>query len=249
MSQLQTKASKVGIDLPSPAEVLASRDRVVITIDGPAGTGKSSVARDLARRLGLDFLDTGSMYRAAAALALDLSINLADEEAIGELVRNADLRFDWTTDPPTLHAFGRPIVQRLREPDVTAAVSPVSSLPGVRRVLVERQRRIGEAHRRLVSEGRDQGSVVFHDAEVKIYLDASASVRARRRAEQLSRAGQHCDLASIEREICERDRRDSTRSVGPLVCPDDAYRFNTDDHDQPAVVEALTRHVLSTVAG
>lgn len=130
--------------------------RLIVTIDGPAGTGKSSVARDLAARLGLEFLDTGAMYRAATALAIDRGISLKNEEAIAELVRDADLRFTWSDDPPTLTAFGKSVMHRLRERDVSAGVSPVSQLPKVRRVLVEIQRRIGEAHPRLVSEGRDQ---------------------------------------------------------------------------------------------
>lgn len=239
--------------LTSPSETPAVADhpdgsasampRLLVAIDGPAGTGKSSVARGLALRLGLDFLDTGAMYRAATALALDLGIDLSDEVMLADVVRSADLCFDWTTDPPTLHAFGRSIMHRLRDADVSAQVSPVSSLAAVREVLVERQRRIGEVHRRLVSEGRDQGSVVFHDADVKVYLDASPKVRARRRAEQLARLGQPGDLAVIEREIAERDRRDSTRAVGPLVCPEDAVRLMTDDLDQEGVIDELVRIV------
>lgn len=225
------------------SDLIGVSDRLIVTIDGPAGTGKSSVARDLALRLGLDFLDTGAMYRAATALALDAGLDLTDGHAIAELVRSADLRFEWRADPPTLHAFGRPMTARLREPQVTAAVSPVSSLHEVRRVLVERQRRIGEVHQKLVSEGRDQGSVVFHDADVKFYLDASSRVRASRRAEQLRRCGLDADLPRIEQEILERDHRDSTRPVGPLVCPSDALRVDTSDLDQTAVVDTLARLV------
>lgn len=222
-------------------------DRVVIAIDGPAGTGKSTVARELASVLGLEFLDTGAMYRAAAALAVDQGISFDDGETLADLVRRADLRFDWTADPPTLHVFGEPMIERLRDPDVSAAVSPVSQLPEVRAVLVEKQRRIGEVHPRLVSEGRDQGSVVFFDADVKFYLDASVSIRAERRAEQLRSAGRAVDIRAVEQEIRDRDHRDTTRRIGPLICPDDALVVMTDDLDQSQVVERLCTLVRERV--
>lgn len=224
-----------------------ARDRVIIAIDGPAGTGKSTVARELAAALGLEFLDTGAMYRAAAALAVDQGIDLDDAEAISDLVRQADLRFDWTADPPTLYVFGEPMIERLRDPDVSSAVSPVSQLPEVRAVLVEKQRRIGEVHPRLVSEGRDQGSVVFFDADVKFYLDASVSIRAERRAEQLRAAGRSVDIRAVEKEIRDRDRRDASREIGPLVCPPDAVVVMTDDLNQSEVVERLDSIVRERV--
>lgn len=221
--------------------------RLIVTIDGPAGTGKSSVARDLAADLALEFLDTGAMYRAATALAIDRSISLRDEEAIARTVRDADLRFDWRTDPPTLYAFTDPMVDRLRDRDVSEGVSPVSQLPAVRRVLVELQRRIGESHPRLVTEGRDQGSVVFFDAPAKFFLDADARVRAERRARQLRAAGREADVDRIESELRERDERDSTRPVSPLVCPTDAVRVDTSGLDQPAVVSELARLVRARI--
>lgn len=221
--------------------------RLIVTIDGPAGTGKSSVARDLACRLGLEFLDTGAMYRAATALAIEQGISLKNEESIAELVRRADLRFDWTTDPPTLTAFGKSIMDRLRSREVSAGVSPVSQLPRVRRVLVELQRRIGEAHPRLVSEGRDQGSVVFFDADVKFYLDASPRVRAERRAEQIRLAGREADVDAIERDLAERDHRDSHREVAPLVCPEGAEMVDTSSLTREEVVAELERIVRERV--
>lgn len=224
-----------------------SLDRVIIAIDGPAGTGKSSVAREVASALGLEFLDTGAMYRAAAALALDRSIRLDQGEAIADVVRQADLRFDWTADPPTLHVFGEPMVDRLRDPDVSGAVSPVSQLPEVRAVLVEKQRRIGEVHPRLVSEGRDQGSVVFFDADVKFYLDASVTIRAERRVEQLRAMGRRADFEEVEHEIRDRDERDTTRRIGPLVCPKDAVVVMTDELSQAEVVERLCEIVRDRV--
>lgn len=223
---------------PTPADEDPMR-RLIVTIDGPAGTGKSSVARDLAKSLGLEFLDTGAMYRAATALAIDHGLNLRDEHAVIRLLREADLTFDWTTDPPTLLAFGKSIMDRLRDADVSGQVSPVSQLPAVREVLVEAQRRIGDAHPRLVSEGRDQGSVVFHDAEVKFFMTASVDERTRRRVRQLIDAGRSVDEAAIRAEIIDRDTRDSTREVGPLVCPDDAESVDTSSMSQEQVVRRL----------
>lgn len=213
--------------------------RLIVTIDGPAGTGKSSVARELALALGLEFLDTGAMYRAATALGLDRRIPLDDERALAESIRESDLHFNWSTDPPTLLAFGDAITHRLRDADVTRWVSPVSELAGVRRILVDLQRRIGEAHPRLVSEGRDQGSVVFRDADVKFYLDADARVRAHRRAEQLRASGRPADVDEIEREIRERDTRDTSRAVGPLLVPPGALRVDTSTISQSGVVDHL----------
>lgn len=220
---------------------------VIITIDGPAGTGKSTVARLLAKRLGLDFLDTGAMYRAAAAIMLDQKI---DPEEVGELfsaVMGADLHFDWTTDPPAILAWDDPMDHRIREPDVTGAVSRVAAIGELRQHMVRKQRIIGAQHPRLVTEGRDQGSVVFPDAEVKFYLDADAGIRAQRRAEQLRDAGVDVEIGQLKAQIMERDRIDSTRSDGPLTCPRDAIRIDTTHLDLESVVSLLEQHVRSKI--
>lgn len=248
MTQCAAQRSPSSPAHPAAVPSTLSSDRLIVTIDGPAGTGKSSVARALAARLGLEFLDTGAMYRAATALALDHALDLTDGPALAALVRNADLHFDWQTDPPTLLAFGKSTMRRLRDSDVAAAVSPVSGLADVRRVLVERQRRIGEVHDRLVSEGRDQGSVVFYDAQVKVFLEASPRVRALRRVAQLQTMGRAADVDQIEAQLTERDFRDSTREVGPLVCPDGALRLDTSSMDQVAVVDALVEIVAARVS-
>ncbi len=227
---------------PAPA-------RLIVTIDGPAGTGKSSVARLAAKRLGLEFLDTGAMYRAATALAIDRAIPLTDGAAIASLASQAALRFDWRADPPALLAFGADLSARLRDEDVDGAVSAVSSLPGVREVMVRLQRDIGRAHPRLLTEGRDQGSVVFPDADVKIYLDATLQARATRRVAQLrqQRPDHAVDAGAVERAIAERDHRDSHRPVGRLVCPPDATTVDTSAMTFDESVEAVVRIAHETL--
>ena len=217
---------------------------LIVTLDGPAGSGKSSVARTLAQRLGLAFLDTGAMYRAIAVRCLDAGIDPAEDGAAAiAMAQRVVLRFDWDTDPPALFADGRDVTRRIRDTDASTAASQVAVLGPVRQVLVDAQRRIGQEHPRLVTEGRDQGSIVFPAAQVKFYLDAAPSVRADRRVKQLHAAGRPADHGSILAEIIERDHRDATRADGPLVCPEDAIRIDTSGLSQDDVVDLLERHV------
>lgn len=212
---------------------------IIITIDGPAGTGKSSVARQLAKRLGLDFLDTGAMYRAAAAIGLDHGIGLDRPAELVDLVAKADLHFDWSQDPPTMLAWGRSINDRIRDADVTAIVSPIAGIPSLREHMVRKQRIIGAQHPRLVTEGRDQGSVVFPDALVQFYLTASVQERARRRAQQLAANGHDPDVSKLEAEIDARDRSDMSRQVGPLKRPEKSVVLDTSSLSFDQVVDEL----------
>lgn len=224
------------------------RSEVTITIDGPAGTGKSTTARLLARRLGLEFLDTGAMYRAAALIALEAHVDLGDAKRIAEAVRLAEMRFDWSADPPRLWLSSpepRDVTDRLRDNDVTLASSAIARLPEVRAILVAAQRRLRTDHPGLVSEGRDQGSVVFPDADVKFFLDATPQARARRRAEQLRAAGQSVDEPRLLAEIIERDEADRNRDTGPLIIPDDAVVIDTTHMTHERVLAALEREVAA----
>lgn len=237
----------VAIDISPPFSTdVNPMERLIITIDGPAGTGKSTVARALAHRLGLDFLDTGAMYRAAAAIAIDAGVDPADHLRFVSEVERRDLHFDFDTDPPTLLCEGQSIMHRLRDADVTKLVSPVAAIDRLRQEMVKKQRQIAIAHPRLVTEGRDQGSVVFPDADVKFYMFASARVRAERRAEQIAGKGKRLSDAEVDRlehEIQARDDSDSRRTVGPLTCPADAERIDTSDMGFDQVVDALEAHV------
>ena len=219
-------------------------ERLIVTLDGPAGSGKSTVARRLAQSLGVAFLDTGAMYRGLTAKALERGIDPATEaHAVVELARHYPLRFDWATDPPRLYVGESDVTGRLRDSDVTGKVSEVAAIGGVRQVLVQAQQAIGAEHPRLVTEGRDQGSVVFPDASVKFYLDARPQVRAQRRAEEIRKAGRHVDLTALREQIIDRDRRDAARQDGPLICPDDAQRIDTSDMTLDEVVTLLEQRV------
>ena len=220
----------------------------IVTIDGPAGTGKSTVAHRLAKRLGLEFLDTGAMYRAAALAALDLGIDPTDGPTVARLVHEMELRFDWTRDPPDLLMNGQSVGERIRTPQVTRAVSAVASNALVRRAMVDAQREIARLHPRLVTEGRDQGSVVFPDADVRIYLDALPEVRARRRVEQLATKGIVTTEADVLAQILERDTLDSTRRDGPLVRPAGAEIVDTSFIDIDDVIDRL-EEVVRRCAG
>lgn len=212
---------------------------MIVTIDGPAGTGKSTVAHLLAKRLGLEFLDTGAMYRALTLAHLDGGGDPRDAAAVAGTAARARLRFDFDRDPPELLLDGVPVGDRIRAKRVTAAVSLVAAHPAVRASMVAEQRAIAEEHPRLVTEGRDQGSVVFPTADVKFYLDADASIRAARRARQLRAAGVEADEPSILAAILERDRLDSERATGRLVCASDAIRVDTGRLEVGEVVDRL----------
>ncbi len=214
-------------------------DGVVITIDGPAGTGKSSVASALATRLGLDMLDTGAMYRALTLHALNAGADAADAHAVERVTADAVVEFDFSVNPPRVLLDGVDVSQAIRSTLVTERVSLVAAHPMVRERLVLAQRRIAREHPWLVTEGRDQGSVVFPHAPVRLYLDARPEVRARRRAEQLTASGISTDESAILQAIVKRDALDSGRATGPLCCPLGAKVVDTSDLSQEAVVDRL----------
>ena len=181
--------------------------------------------------------------------AIERGIDPADGEGLAEALGGVELRFDWETRPPTLRMDGRDISQRIREMDVSGIVSDVAKCPPVRAVLVEAQRQIGTEHPRLVSEGRDQGSIVFPDATVRFYLDADPRVRALRRVRQLSESGMEVDVAEVTEDIRRRDRIDSTRSDGPLICPEGAIIIDTSELEIADVVNRMVQAVQDRLQG
>ena len=207
----------------------------VVAIDGPTGSGKSTVARRVADRLGYLYLDTGAMYRAVGLLATEAGVRLEDEAAVVPIAAAAGLRFG---GDGRLFAGDRDVSGLIRSLEMGTAASVVSVLPGVRRLLVERQRTLGWGAD-IVMEGRDIGTNVFPDAEVKVFLTARPDVRAERRAEELCGKGEEVDVDEVLEALIERDRRDSEREVAPLRKAADAVEVDTSALTLNEVVDAV----------
>ena len=217
----------------------------VAAVDGPVGSGKSTVARRAARRLGYIYLDTGAMYRAVGLLAGEAGVPLDDEDAVVAVAREARLRFDAVG---RLFAGERDLSAAIRTLEMGAAASRVSALPGVRRLLVEEQRALGE-DADIVMEGRDIGTNVFPDAVVKVFLTARPEVRAARRTAELRAMGDDVDEAQVLAALVERDRRDSTRAVAPLRKAADAVEVDTSEMTLDEVVDAVVGVIREKVGG
>jgi cytidylate kinase len=194
----------------------------VVAVDGPAGSGKSTVSRAVADALGLAVLDTGAMYRVVTLAALEAGVDLDDGATLGDLARTAAMDLDGG-----VRLDGRDVRDAIRGPEVTAAVSRVSAHPTVREVLVARQREWATTRGGGVVEGRDIGTVVFPDAPLKIYLTADEEERARRRQRDETAADRAADVATVVADLARRDRMDSTRAASPLTAADDAVVVDT----------------------
>ena len=208
----------------------------VIAIDGPAGAGKSTIARAVAHRLGFEFLDTGAMYRAISLAALERGIDLEDDAALTALVDEVDI--DLKGDVVTLN--GRDVSKVIRGSEVTAAVSKVAAVEGVRRAMATMQRARASAGN-VVIEGRDIGSAVVPAADIKIFLTASKDERARRRARQLGLATDESSLRELARTIEARDRADSERKASPFVKANDAVVVDSTGKDIDTIVDEIAR--------
>jgi cytidylate kinase len=209
-----------------------------ITLDGPSGTGKSSVARDVARRLGAAYLDTGAMYRAATVAVLDAGVSLDDKVAVARAVSEAEIRVGTNARREIVTVDGVDVRERIRGAEVTRAVSPVSAVPAVRKLLVARQRELVTAADAVVVEGRDIGTVVLPEATLKIYLTAAPEVRAQRRAAQLGVTDPD-KIAALASDLRRRDEHDSRRADSPLRPAADAILVDSTDLDRAGVVERI----------
>lgn len=210
----------------------------IVAIDGPAGAGKSTVARMVADRLGYLYIDTGAMYRAVAWKVLEEKLPLSDEGKITALANRLDIHFEKQDGAQHILADGEDVTEAIRTPEATRLSSPVSAIHGVRKRMVDLQRKMGEEGG-IVMEGRDIGTVVFPGAEVKVFLTASANERAQRRTLELKEKGVEADVEQIAAEIRERDLRDSSRKHAPLKQAKDAVLIETDSMTAEQVADRI----------
>jgi len=220
---------------------------MIVTLDGPAGAGKSTAARELARRLGFRFLDTGAMYRAVALAAVRAGLNWDNPQPLAELARRLSIELRGNQ----VLLDGQDVTTDIRQSQITALTHYAANNPGVREHLVQMQR-AAAGNGDIVAEGRDQGTVVFPHAECKIFLTANPQERARRRQRDLQSRGEVAPLEEVLEQQNKRDHSDSSRSVGPLMAASDAIQFSTDGLSQQEVVdrlEAIVRKKMSKAAG
>jgi cytidylate kinase len=217
-----------------------------VTLDGPSGTGKSSVARAVAARLGAAYLDTGAMYRAATVAVLDAGVDPEDAAAVARVVARTRIEVGTTADAELVRVDGVDVARRIRGPEVTRAVSPVSAVPAVRRQLVEQQRALVADADAVVVEGRDIGTVVLPDATVKVYLTAAPEARAQRRADQLG-ITDPAEVAALAADLRRRDAYDSGRADSPLRPAADAVVVDSTDLVQEQTVDRVVALARSAV--
>jgi len=215
-----------------------------VAIDGPAGAGKSTIAKSLSKKLGVIYVDTGAMYRAMALYLIREGVSASDAAAISSKCNTADISIRFENGEQQVVLNGENVNGFIRTEEVGNMASSSSPNPGVRKKLVELQRKLA-SEKSVVMDGRDIGTVVLPDAKVKIYLTASSAVRAKRRYDELTAKGETCDLAKIEADIIERDHRDMSREISPLKQADDAVLVDTSDMTIDEVENRLMEIVRS----
>ena len=205
-----------------------------IAIDGPAGSGKSTMAKLISSQLKINYMDTGAMYRAFACALLDRGISIADHAAVREAMKDITVTVEYHEDGQHVFANGEDVTGRIRTPEVSKGASDVAVIPEVRIELVKTQRKTAEAYD-IVMDGRDIGTYVLPDAPLKLYITADPRERARRRLKEFEAAGIEKDLDTLEAEIIARDKTDSEREFAPLRCAEDAVLLDTTDMSIPEV--------------
>ena len=216
---------------------------MIITIDGPAGSGKSTAARKLAARLGIPYLDTGAMYRVVTLAALEQGIDLDDDVRLTALAGGDTYQLNLGPTHIRVTLAGRDVTEEIRSMHVNDHTRYIAALPGVRQALVAKQQEIGRQLGAVVTEGRDQGSVAFPDAEIKFFLDASEEKRAERRLHDLLADGEEVTFEQVLDNVRTRDRTDSQRTVGPLTVPAGAIRIDTSRLSIAQVLEQMIEHL------
>ncbi len=223
----------------APDPFLTMKDDKIIAIDGPAGSGKSTVAKELAGRLGFLYVDTGAMYRALTVAALRGKVDLKDTRALVRLAKRVDIQLKMSGNSLKVILDGEDVSRAIREQAITEKVRYVAGVSGVRAEMVELQRRLAQEAKGAVLEGRDIGTVVFPHAKYKFYLDARIKERIRRRHKELTQMGQKLNLEDVTEDINRRDKSDMTRAVAPLLRAKDAVYIDTTKLEVEAVVEKI----------
>jgi len=219
-----------------------TEEQEVIAVDGPAGSGKSTVSKELAKRLDWDYIDTGAMYRCLCLKALQSSISVEDEDSLVDLLNDTTMRMSFKDDGLKVFMDGEDVSKDIRRNRVNQQVSKVAALPGVREKLVEKQQALGEEGK-VIMDGRDIGTVVFPQARYKFYLDATLDIRAQRRYNELQQASEDVSFNSVVEEIEERDATDRGRASGPLKPAEDACIIDTSDFTIEEVVEKIMEKI------
>ncbi|HEX9739840.1 MAG TPA: (d)CMP kinase [Ignavibacteriaceae bacterium] len=215
--------------------------KLIVAIDGPAGSGKSTTAILVAQKLGYLYIDTGAMYRAITFLAI--KNNLYNEEEIIKLAENTDLRLDFVNGKTKVFVDDNEITEDIRMPEINARVSEVSKIEAVRKILVRKQREMGSGNRGVVMEGRDIGTVVFPDADIKVFMTASLDERARRRKKEYIEKNIDISLDEVKKNLMNRDEIDSGRKVSPLTIAEGAVEVNTSEVSIDEQVNVILKEI------